>query len=378
LEELTATASSLAFHFENQRFDAVNLAAAEFQDIESSMSAGHPCFVANSGRIGFNSEEYGRFAPEANTQFPLEWVAVSKERAHFCSIGVNYAEHMERELGAERLQQFEQSLSDLNLHPDDYLYMPIHPWQWSNRIATVFADEIARRRIVRLGQSCDRYQAQQSIRTLYNVSTPSRAYVKTSLSVLNMGFMRGLSPEYMAATPAINQWVHETLKDDGILCASNFTVLREFAAVGYRHPVFEHGAPKGSPRRKMLAALWRESPQLSAGEQAMTMAALLHRDRDGDPLLRSLIQRSGLEANDWLERYLDVYLVPIVHCFFAYELAFMPHGENLILRFENGVPIGAFIKDIGEEVIVFNTDREMPALVQRIAQSFSDDVRVLS
>ncbi|MEL6548303.1 MAG: IucA/IucC family protein, partial [Myxococcota bacterium] len=145
LEELTATASSLAFHFENQRFDAVNLAAAEFQDIESSMSAGHPCFVANSGRIGFNSEEYGRFAPEANTQFPLEWVAVSKERAHFCSIGVNYAEHMERELGAERLQQFEQSLSDLNLHPDDYLYMPIHPWQWSNRIATVFADEIARR-----------------------------------------------------------------------------------------------------------------------------------------------------------------------------------------------------------------------------------------
>ena len=46
------------------------------------------------------------------------------------------------------------------------------------------------------------YRAQQSIRTFFNPDRPERHYVKTALSIQNMGFMRGLSPAYMAATPA--------------------------------------------------------------------------------------------------------------------------------------------------------------------------------
>jgi hypothetical protein len=42
----------------------------------------------------------------------------------------------------------------------------------------------------------------------------ARNYVKTALSVLNMGFMRGLSPTYMAATPAINDWVYGLVEND--------------------------------------------------------------------------------------------------------------------------------------------------------------------
>ena len=30
-------------------------------------------------------------------------------------------------------------------------------------------------------------------------------------------------------------------------------------------------------------------------------------------------------------RYLDAYLAPLLHCFYAHDLAFMPHGENVIL-----------------------------------------------
>ena len=38
-------------------------------------------------------------------------------------------------------------------------------------------------------------------------TTPTRSYVKVALAIQNMGFLRGLSPAYMAATPAINDWV---------------------------------------------------------------------------------------------------------------------------------------------------------------------------
>ena len=72
--------------------------------------------------------------------------------------------------------------------------MPVHPWQWENKLAVTFAAEIAQQHIIHLGTGADNYQAQQSIRTFFNRSTPDRCYVKTALSVLNMGFMRGLSP----------------------------------------------------------------------------------------------------------------------------------------------------------------------------------------
>src|SRR5690606_15393160 len=135
-------------------------------------------------------------------------------------------------------------------------------------------------------------------RTFFNRSRPEADYVKTALSVLNMGFTRGLSTEYMEATPAINDFVAELVHADPTLKRTGVTVLRARAAVGYRHPAYSTAAPKGSPYRKMLAALWRESPvpRLAPGERAATMASLLHVDASGRPFASALIARSGLGA----------------------------------------------------------------------------------
>src|SRR5205823_4124864 len=127
-------------------------------------------------------------------------------------------------------------------------------------LSVTFAAELARQHLVCLGHGPDEYQAQQSIRTFFNTSCPDKHYVKTALSVLNMGFLRGLSAEYMRATPAINDWLAALVAEDEVLTASGFSVLRERAAVGYHHEQYEAATQKGSPYRKMLAALWRESP----------------------------------------------------------------------------------------------------------------------
>ncbi len=151
-------------------------------------------------------------------------------------------------------------LTGKGLDPDDYLLVPVHPWQWWNKLSVTFAAEIAQQRLVLLGPGDDHYLAQQSIRTFFNTTDPSKHYVKTALSVLNMGFMRGLSAAYMAATPAINDWLHQLVEGDDVLRAARFSIIRERAAVGYRHLEYERATDRYSPYRKMLAALWRESP----------------------------------------------------------------------------------------------------------------------
>jgi siderophore synthetase component len=107
------------------------------------------------------------------------------------------------------------------------------------------------------------------------------------------------------------------------------------------------------------------------------MASLLHRDRDGAHLTTALIAASGVPAADWVARYLRAYLRPLLHCLLRYDVAFMPHGENLILVLEDHVPVRVFMKDIGEEVVAMH-DRDLPDAVERIRMPVDDDFRVLA
>ena len=356
-------------------------AATDFQAIERSMTEGHPCFVANNGRLGFGISDYRAFAPEAGAPVQLEWIAVHRSKAVFTSSsGLDYAAHLETELGAGALAFFDAELGALGLDPAAYFLMPVHPWQWENKLTVTFAAEIARQHIVHLGIGADSYQAQQSIRTFFNTTAPEKTYVKTAMSVLNMGFMRGLSPEYMKATPAINDWLRELIGSDDALQERGLAMIREVAAIGYHNEYYEAAAAKESPYRKMLSALWRESPLplLHDGQQLATMASLLHVDAAGKPMVSALIEQSGLEPGEWLRRYFEAYLVPLVHCLYRYELALMPHGENVILVLHNGVPVRAVMKDIAEEIVVMGDRLDLPEAVSRIKVDIPDGEKVLA
>ncbi len=389
LEEISSTLSSHAYKQGSSVGSADLVAgitggadkAADFQAIERSMTEGHPCFVANNGRLGFGITDYHSFAPETGAAVQLQWIAVHQSKAVFTSsAGLDYRSHFEAELGADVLACFDAELVDARVDPRQYLLMPVHPWQWENKLTVTFAAEIAQRHIVHLGTGADAYQAQQSIRTFFNTTEPQKAYVKTAMSVLNMGFMRGLSPQYMKATPAINDWLQDLIGKDQELQDRGLAMIRETAAIGYHNRYYEAASAKGSAYRKMLSALWRESPLplLEDRQQLASMASLLHVDAAGVSVVSRLIERSGLEAADWLRRYLEAYLVPLVHCLYEYELAFMPHGENVILVLEDGVPVRAIMKDIAEEIVVMGDRLDLPEDVSRIKAEIPAEEMVLA
>ena len=379
LEEIASTLASAAWKLTHHRLSSADLVHADHQTIEASMTAGHPGFVACNGRIGWGVDDYTAYAPETGADIRLHWVAVRRDEAQLSlSAGLTEEEHYLAELGEEVLVDFEKRLRDLGLDPADFLYLPVHPWQWTNRLAVTFAPDVARRALVPLGEVDTVHRAQQSLRTFFPVEHPERSYVKVALAIQNMGFLRGLSPAYMAATPAINDWVAALVDGDAELAGLGFTVLREHAAIGWTGDAY-HRLPVASPYRKMVAALWRESPVpgLAEGERVATMASLLHRDRDGTPLVAELVRASGLDACEWVATYLRAYLRPLVHCLLAHDLAFMPHGENLVMVLRDHVPTRMVMKDIGEEVAVLS-DRPLPEEVERIRSVVTPDLAALS
>ncbi|AXI86850.1 IucA/IucC family protein [Streptomyces sp. ETH9427] len=381
LEEISSTLSGTCYKLTKPEVTSAELVDAGFQAIETGMTEGHPCFVANNGRLGFGVHEYRRYAPEAANPVRLVWLAAHRSRAAFTAgAGIEYESFVRQELGEETVDRFHDVLRAQDLDPADYLLVPVHPWQWWNKLSVTFAAEVARRHLVLLGEGDDEYLAQQSIRTFFNRSHPEKHYVKTALSVLNMGFMRGLSAAYMEATPAINDWLARLIDNDPVLRSTGLSIIRERAAVGYRHLEYEQATDRYSPYRKMLAALWRESPvaSLEDGESLATMASLVHVDHEGRSFAAALIERSGLTPAEWLRRYLRAYYVPLLHSFYAYDLVYMPHGENVILVLEDGAVKRAVYKDIAEEIAVMDPDAVLPPEVSRIRVEVPDDTKLLS
>ncbi|MFJ9374188.1 IucA/IucC family protein [Streptomyces sp. NPDC101455] len=381
LEEISSTLSGTCYKLTKPQVPVAELMKSDFQAIETGMTEGHPCFVANNGRLGFGIHEYLSYAPETASPVRLVWLAAHRSRAAFTAgVGIEYESFMRREVGAGTVERFGLTLVDRGLDPDDYLLIPVHPWQWWNKLSVTFAAEIARGHLVCLGEGDDEYLAQQSIRTFFNKSHPEKHYVKTALSVINMGFMRGLSAAYMEATPAINDWLAQLIDNDPVLKSTGLSIIREQAAVGYRHLEYEAATDRYSPYRKMLAALWRESPvsSLQDGESLATMASLVHLDHEGASFAGALIERSGLAPVEWLRRYLRAYFTPLLHSFYAYDLVFMPHGENVILVLKDGVVERAIYKDIAEEIAVMDPDAVLPPTVERLRVEVPEDKKLLS
>ena len=267
LEEIASTLASAAFKNMRGGVTASELAApsfpvsvaADYQRTELTMTEGHPCFVASNGRIGFSLCDYMAYAPEAGNTLSYVWLAARKEHSALTlGAGVSDREHWLRELGPETLDAFNVALRDKGYEPDDFIYLPVHPWQFQHRVAVSFAPDIAAEKLVVLGETGDVHQPQQSIRTCFNRSDPHRSYVKTALSIQNMGFLRGQSAEFMKDAPAISDFVADIVRSDPFLSELGFDVLREHASVGYTGDAYHypHMPDVRSAHRKMISVLW--------------------------------------------------------------------------------------------------------------------------
>ncbi|MFC5044283.1 IucA/IucC family protein [Aquimarina hainanensis] len=380
LEEVISTLHGSIYKLSSDNLTSDELVHADFQTIEKSMTEGHPGFVANNGRIGFDSTDYQAYAPETGKTFSLIWLAGHKDHTHYSAKKeLPYKILIEQELGKDTITRFNQIITEKGQHPESYYFIPVHPWQWHNKLVNIFSPQIAKGDLIFLGSNPDQYQPQQSIRTLFNISNPHKFYTKTALSILNMGFVRGLAMYYLESAPKVAAWLEELLYKDPYIIETNFRMLSEIGAVSFINPYFEALGPE-SEYNRLLASLWRESPtnMIKREQKLMTMAAFLHIDTNGEAFLPKLINASGLSIDDWLRSYLKAYLSPFIHCFYKYDLVFMPHGENLIMVMDNNVPVGSFLKDITDEATILSPDIDVPEEIKRIYEVVPDDIKILS
>ncbi|MFC6245011.1 IucA/IucC family protein [Flavobacterium psychroterrae] len=321
VEELLHTLYADAFIHSRRRLSASKLADADFQTIEHSLD-GHPWVIVNKGRIGFDSKDYENFTPESGQKTRLVWVAAHKNRATLrLQSDMNEQSFYENEIGAEKLSELKNKLNQSKVNPDDYIFIPVHLWQWQNKLVMQFANDIASKNLIPLELTEDIYSPQQSIRTFFNQSKPNKHYVKTSMSILNTSHIRGLCPKQLSIAPLLTEYIKDILKKDQHLQKMGVVLLGEMVSVSYTHPNYSKIENYPYQYNEYLGAMWRESPInfLKHGENLMTMAALLYVDDHGKSLVEELIEKSGISTEQWLKAYMTAYLKPVLQIYYQHS-----------------------------------------------------------
>ncbi|GAB7180702.1 IucA/IucC family siderophore biosynthesis protein [Kitasatospora sp. Ki12] len=366
IRELSATLTADA------RQLATALTAAELADLDHAAlegrQGGHPWIVPNKGRIGFSAADAARWAPEARSPRPLPWIAVHRRLAEYR--GVPGLERPEQ-LYARELDDVDALRAALGPDADDYLLLPVHPWQWDETVLPLFAPWIASGEIVPLPTDGDPRLPQQSIRSFFNTARPERCTVKLPLSILNTLVWRGLPTERTLAAPAVTAWLLGLRDADPFLRDEcRVILLGEIASVTVDHPLYREMPEAPYQYKELLGAIWREplGPFLDDDERARTLAALLQTGSDGRALAAELIARSGLTPAEWTGRLFAAMLPPLLHFLYRYGLVFSPHGENAIVVFDRrDAPSRLAVKDFVDDVNLSNADlpelSEVPAEV---------------
>ncbi|NEA32902.1 IucA/IucC family protein [Streptomyces sp. SID13031] len=314
---------------------------------------GHPLLVANKGRLGFSAADSLRYTPEARTPVRLVWLAVRRGLAEFRGTP-ELSEHavVGQELDPAALDAFRAKLVD----PDSYVWLPCHPWQLDHVVRTQWARELATGEIVELGEGPDDYRPTQSIRTMVNVSQSQRYQVKLPLKILNTSVYRGIPPHCSLAAPMVTQWLRGIWYRDELFNRLGTELLGEVASVTVRHPQLSDGVPY--QWTETLGCIWRDplTPRLQPAETAWPLAAILHRDTSGAPLVAALIAASNTDATTWLADLISTLIRPLLHLMHHYGITVNPHGENLsIICTPEGRPSRLVIKDLIDDVNISTT-----------------------
>jgi staphyloferrin B synthase len=268
---------------------------------------------------------------------PFHWVAVPRHRLLGTTAdGQPLARELLDESGLSRLRVAAQHLQ---LGSSDYLWFPVHPWQWrwlnadSQRRSRPWLNEC-----LDLGVELGEGAATASLRTL-EVAGRRDLHIKFSLSVYALGALRVLPPRYLHNGALAEKLLRQLRRmDTGLQRSLWLCDEQSWWAISSGCDLIEE--------RGELACLLRRYP-MPADAEMIPMAAFTVLASDGRlPAVEYLLRDAATSeaAQALFEDITDALAALGLRCF-AYGVMPELHGQNVVLVCSNGAVAGLLLRD---------------------------------
>ena len=301
---------------------------------------GHPYHPNFRVKKGFSANEVLHYSPEFNTQVSIHWAAIHRSVA-FTSIDelsyrLVFAQHF-----AQEYQYWNQALLSMHLDPDDYLPLPVHPWQWNNKLKSLCFSLIDSRQFVII-PDIQKTRPSMSFRTMMPLEH-IKPHLKLSVGVHTTSAMRTVSPASVYNSSVLSTWLNALLTQHQNFGGALF-IARDLAGIN----VSDQSIP--AQDKKHVAMLIRENPLQHTNEQQflVPLAALFASSPVSQvPLFIEIIQRSTLNPRAYFSEYCHSVLAGQLYLLLRYGVALEAHQQNTLIMIQNNRPVGVVIRDLG-------------------------------
>lgn len=300
---------------------------------------GHPSHPAFRAKIGFTRREVLQNSAEFQAKIHLHWCALRKNKIITSANLLDFKASMALNFPNE-IKRWQEHLALNHLAPQEYIPIPVHPWQWRNKLQTPYSHLTDDKSLILLPHhQIVMPSMSEGIMMPVNQSNP---YIKLPIDIATPYAPKLAIDEQ--SDDALMQWVHFLLEQTEhyqhtLFLASKLSSINIYPSSIY--PYYQ---------QQLSVSFLRNPTNLIRSDQKIVPLSSLFTCSPitNKPLLIEIIQSSGLAPIAYFQLYCHKVLFSQLHLLVKHGIAFEIQHQNTLIVFSDDVPQGVLIRDHGK------------------------------
>ncbi|OIN84498.1 rhizoferrin biosynthesis protein FslA [Francisella sp. TX07-6608] len=301
-------------------------------------------------KIGLSKFENILYSPEFENEVNIIFGAIHKNIAHIEIID-NRIDNYQNWMIINYPEQFKiwyHELDNRGLDSNNYLMIPIHPWQAEHILPAKHKCLIDCQQLIIINDCKYTTKPSMSFRTMLPVATKDKTlmpHIKLPVAIHATSVTRTVSLESVKTGPRISKILLEILAKENHL-AKNMDILADIAGI---HTT--KACRKDDIRQ--LSAIFRTNPEelLDSDEVACPLASLFVKTPQNQALICDILEL--LDYNQpsqilaYFRKYTQITLTACLDLYLLYGIALEAHQQNTLVVFKENMPQKLLIRDLG-------------------------------
>ncbi|ORU57230.1 rhizoferrin biosynthesis protein FslA, partial [Francisella tularensis] len=318
--------------------------------LEQWGAVGHIYHPSSKTKIGLSKFENILYSPEFENEVNIIFGAIHKNIAHIEIID-NRIDNYQNWMIINYPEQYKiwyHELDNRGLDSNNYLMIPIHPWQAEHILPAKHKCLIDCQQLIIINDCKYTTKPSMSFRTMLPVATKDKTlmpHIKLPVAIHATSVTRTVSPESVKTGPRISKILLEILAKENHL-AKNMDILADIAGI---HTT--KACRKDDIRQ--LSAIFRTNPEelLDSDEVACPLASLFVKTPQNQALICDILEL--LDYNQpsqilaYFRKYTQITLTACLDLYLLYGIALEAHQQNTLVVFKENMPQKLLIRDLG-------------------------------
>jgi siderophore synthetase component len=317
---------------------------------------GHHQHPSTKAKIGLTPQNVIRYSPEFGNVTSLVFVALHKYVAFYKIEENKQPNQIWYNDYPELVEPFVATCLRNGKDVEDYILLPVHPWQWEHIIRKMYSNEIEHGHLFSIPHFSIPTRPTLSVRTMSPIGREKKYHIKLPLHVQMTSAVRLISPNAVQNGPELTRLLRQILKVENKF-DGKLDIMGEHIGIRFKSNMVDE--MDYDNKSKNLAVLLRDNPLslLHVDETAIVGCALLNSSPVSDKSLLLEIMDNFDNKHDshtlednillFFKKYIDVLLNSTIPLMTRYGIGLEGHFQNSLIVFQDNEPRRIIIRDLG-------------------------------